>query len=723
MRVDLISATRSHSKEIHATVNGKHTACRINLNKPENIGHYTSVGEMKDLVEITCEKCKNAIAKQLIRESNKEMKMMLKAEQKQLKQDDMAMRKSGAVPSREASPIAAPPAYTPPSSDGEYIPPSMRRQQGNQPIVSPTPSVSVPISAPESSLEVPTVPTAPQIPRPAQSSNDVLSQFAIPAVPTAPQTPQPNTNDVLSQFSIPTPPTAPTLDKVDDVLAQFAVPTAPQTPQPSTNDVLSQFSVPTPPTAPTLENVDDVLSQFNVPTAPQMQSGVPSVSVPEVPEQEVPTLEPYVPSNGAPTLSEPDDILAQFAVPKQPVNAAPAAEQSASFDNLANSLFHSTAPTDEIPSVPTAPQVPSFDAQLAEPEIPSLEPVGQQPVLDDMADLSDFSASLSDEEEIIEVLPEALKETANPFEELSSEVPSLDDSLDDLMVMPSSLSEVPSAPSVPNITNVASVPEEDVFAALDDVLPDLNTVPTAPTSELPNIPELLNVPEAPSMPIPEQPLPPQMQPPQQPLPQYNMQSDVDALNGENVPTPQYQKPESNLFAVPKARKERKPGTPPPLFVGYSAEGRQVFQEYDEFGRPIPITEPVYSTPPQEPENPFVQAAKSANGLQQNAAPVLDVEDLMDAMGIENPKKNQPKPSDKPVNFTEYKMPQKTAKKQMASVPSSAVPSAQPKQEGPVSVAEAKRRKKLDKINKEFEKQLRARGLDPQTGAYVGKQKK
>ena len=41
----------------------------------------------------------------------------------------------------------------------------------------------------------------------------------------------------------------------------------------------------------------------------------------------------------------------------------------------------------------------------------------------------------------------------------------------------------------------------------------------------------------------------------------------------------------------------------------------------------------------------------------------------------------------------------------------------------LSVAEAKRRKKLEKINKEFEKQLRARGLDPQTGAYVGKQKK
>ena len=38
--------------------------------------------------------------------------------------------------------------------------------------------------------------------------------------------------------------------------------------------------------------------------------------------------------------------------------------------------------------------------------------------------------------------------------------------------------------------------------------------------------------------------------------------------------------------------------------------------------------------------------------------------------------------------------------------------------GPVSAAEAKRRKKVDKINKEFEKQLRARGIDPKTGGIM-----
>ena len=756
MHVDLISATRSRSKEIHATVNGKHTACRINLSKPENIGQYTSIGEMKDVVEITCEKCKNVIAKQLIRESNKEMKQFLKAEQKQLKQDDMEMRKNGTMPSREASPIAAPPAYKPQSSDGEYIPPSMRRQQDNQPIVSPTPPVSAPVSAPANDFEIPVVPTAPQIPRPAQSSNDVLSQFAVPSapqasqpldnvedvlsqfnVPTTPQIPRPaqSSNDVLPQFAVPSAPQVQQpLQNVDDVLSQFTVPTTPQIPRPaqSSNDVLSQFAVPSAPQASQpLDNVEDVLSQFNVPTAPQMAGSVPSISEPEVP-----TLEPYMPSNGAPTLADPEDILAQFSVPTQPSNvppvqqSVPAAGQASTFDNLANSLFDPIAPMDEIPSVPTAPQSAAFNAQLAEPEkeIPTLEPVGQSPMLDDMDDMGGFSAILPDEEEIIEVLPESLTENFDPFETPSAGVPSLDDSLDDFLVMPSSAGAAPTAPtapSVPNLSNVASAPEEDAFASLDDVFPDLNTVPTAPTAGLPDFPELTNLTEAPSMPIPEQPVPPQMQQPQQPLPQYNMQGAADALNEEDVPTPQIRKPENNLFAVPKARKQRKPGTPPPLFVGYSAEGRRVFQEYDEFGRPLPITEPVYSTPPQESENPFVQAAKgvgAAAGLPQGGTPVLDVDELMEAMGIEDPnKKKKQTVSDKPVNFTEYKMPQKTAKKQMASVPSSA--QSAPKQEGPVSVAEAKRRKKLDKINKEFEKQLRTRGLDPQTGAYVGKQKK
>jgi len=61
-------------------------------------------------------------------------------------------------------------------------------------------------------------------------------------------------------------------------------------------------------------------------------------------------------------------------------------------------------------------------------------------------------------------------------------------------------------------------------------------------------------------------------------------------------------------------------------------------------------------------------------------------------------------------FTEYKPPEKKA----APAPAPAAPKEEaPKQ--PMTKAEMKRQKKLDKINAEFEKQLKARGIDLNEG--------
>ena len=43
---------------------------------------------------------------------------------------------------------------------------------------------------------------------------------------------------------------------------------------------------------------------------------------------------------------------------------------------------------------------------------------------------------------------------------------------------------------------------------------------------------------------------------------------------------------------------------------------------------------------------------------------------------------------------------------------------EPEATGPISAAEAKRRKRTEKINRDFEKQLRARGIDPKTGGML-----
>ena len=73
MHVDLISTTKGSPKVVHATENSKKTACGINLTKPENIGQFAAAGELSDVIQITCEKCKTIIAKKLIKESNREM--------------------------------------------------------------------------------------------------------------------------------------------------------------------------------------------------------------------------------------------------------------------------------------------------------------------------------------------------------------------------------------------------------------------------------------------------------------------------------------------------------------------------------------------------------------------------------------------------------------------------------------------------------------------------
>ena len=90
-----------------------------------------------------------------------------------------------------------------------------------------------------------------------------------------------------------------------------------------------------------------------------------------------------------------------------------------------------------------------------------------------------------------------------------------------------------------------------------------------------------------------------------------------------------------------------------------------------------------------------------------------MDELMAKMGIETPAQKAENEG-KAINYMEYKIPAKK-KKKPASKPASAQKT---EPEGPISAAEAKRRKKVDKINKEFEKQLRARGIDPKTGGII-----
>lgn len=725
MHVDLITTTKGSPKIIHGTENGKKTACGINLTKPENIGQFTSTGTMSDVIQMTCEKCKTVIAKKLIREANKEMAAQLKEEQKQLKRERAASKHQ-----HEDAVAVPPPPMSTSNDSGGYIPPSMRKSMQEQqqqkpidappaapptpasipappPVAAPTPAVSAPADDVLSQFNVPTslpgmtppaptpvpapVPAAPPAPA-APAHEDVLSQFAIPAVPTAPAsapmpapTPEPapaQNDDVLSQFAIPTVPTAPPpmTPAQDDVLAQFAVPSVPPArPEPvntapaavPTDDVLAQFAIPsvpgarpvTTPKAALAADADDLLAQFSIPnpTVPTEQS-VPELNVKDAP-----------PVLGNATAQR-DDILAQFSI--NPPASAPAEDLSA---------------------------VPTVEAEIDESK-------------------SADTPILPNSDAVVEVNPVPAPNDYNPFEKPVAEVKqTAEELLDELLLMPGAGSNQPQAAQP---------------------LPDLTTVPTAAPAPAPApvIPQAAPpAAEIPVQPVPQMPVPPVMQQPVMPqgYPMPNMPQNMGYAvpqapvypqgygqippqqgypAGYPQPVPGYPAPQPNLFTPPTPAKSKEPDTPTPLFVGYGADGRQIFQTYDALGNPVPINEPVYSSPPEQSGNapmtaPNVLAAAMASG---NAAPVMDMDELMAQMGIEDPSKKKVDEG-KAINYTEYKIPDKKNKKPAAPKKPAAK---QSEPTGPVSAAEAKRRKKVDKINKEFEKQLRSRGIDPKTGGIM-----
>ena len=656
MHVDLLSTTKGSPKIIHGTENGKKTACGINLTRPENIGMFTNAGQMNDVIQLTCEKCKTVIAKKLIRESNKEMAAQLKEEQRQLKRERAASKHHHDVP--VPPPVSSGSSGNTGSSGSGYIPPSMRKamQTPQKPIEAPPPAppAPAPVSVPQpvrTQTEVPSVPTSlpgmiPPAKAPvANSAEDVLAQFAIPTVPSSlPQTPPPApvvpnipapaADDVLAQFAIPTVPSslpqtpppapvgpeipapAPIADSAEDVLAQFAIPTVPsslpQTPPPA--PVVPESPAP----VPVEDSVDDVLAQFTVPSVPSYAPKAPELSMPE------PAAAPSASAHVSGSSVNQDDILAQFAL-KQPGS-------------------HPYPADDEIPD----------DYPSAAPEISA----------DPLADLL--------------LMPKGQSSTADI------------DSLPDLTNVPSSIPEIPVVPaSLPQ----ASVPSLDI--------PQAPPAPPVPQMPVPPVPQEFTAPVLPQSGYPVPPVQGFGQVPQQ----------------NPYPTPQF-----NPFAVPTAPKQTQPDTPTPLFVGYSADGRQLFQKYDTLGNPIPINEPVYSAPPEQKDHNIAAqvAAMAANSALRGNAPVMDLDEIMATMGIQDPSKAK-KEEGKAINYTEYKIPEKKKKKPASSRPAASMPNAVP--DGPVSAAEAKRRKKVDKINKEFEKQLRSRGIDPKTGGIILDSKK
>lgn len=255
MEITLIKSVNGN--EIHGTENNKKTGCGINLTKPENIGRYIPNGVMTDLIDMNCEKCREVLAKKMIKADKKERARILREEK--------MLEKRGII-DENIVPLGGTSAKITGSSENSlnYSSPAQTYQK----------STAASVSAPINTVNSVNTPISPTSNNNSVQHDDIMSQFAIPS-PNAQQpvhTPSNSekTDDVLSQFAIPSPNKAvndtppetskPIASNIDEALAQFAIPV----PQMNNFKVESNIQNPAPQNNTSID-MNDTLAQFAIP--------------------------------------------------------------------------------------------------------------------------------------------------------------------------------------------------------------------------------------------------------------------------------------------------------------------------------------------------------------------------------------------------------------------------------------------------------------------------
>ncbi|MDE6520610.1 MAG: hypothetical protein K2K91_09210, partial [Ruminococcus sp.] len=235
MKITLVTA--SFNDLVHGTFNDKKTGCGINLLKPDTASRFHRGSDMTYLGEITCEKCKAKIAKEMIKADSKEMKALLKEEKLRAKRglEDEGLVNLSELEQRPVSRYVEPrkPSNPPPVNDVQT------NQNNNTYTNSPAPqNESVPPVA-------------------ETQEDDFLKQFSI----QKPETPQfeeekPQEDDFLKQFTIQKPETSQFEEEKpqeDDFLSQFSISPEPQ----------NEYQPETPVQPPVIDDISDAISAMN----------------------------------------------------------------------------------------------------------------------------------------------------------------------------------------------------------------------------------------------------------------------------------------------------------------------------------------------------------------------------------------------------------------------------------------------------------------------------
>ena len=377
--MDITLVTTSFNDEVHGSENERKTGCGINLLRPENVTRYRRSGTMTDLKDITCEKCKAALAKKIIRADKKEMDRLIKEERLRAKKgivDDgiVPLGNTTAKITRDPAEEARKAVAEREAAEAKAAAEKARREAAEA-ARREAEEEAARLAAEEA--EAQRLANRPNITGTNVPMDDSLAQFAINVPKEEPEPQSVPQDDFLAQFAIqkPAEDETPAPVPADDFLAQFAVNANGQ------QNVQQAAPVNTPEPVVDIADEDDIMKMFAVnngqtsaPAAEEQQiidvgSGDYS-SAPSAPEKREPEVD-------LSTVSEWDMVANQiFGYEYGQQNARqPVSDEMEELPIPGAPVENSYAP--ETPAVPEIEDIPAPEsaAPAIESEVPQFDEI------------------------------------------------------------------------------------------------------------------------------------------------------------------------------------------------------------------------------------------------------------------------------------------------------------------------------------------------------------
>lgn len=652
--MDILLVTSSFNDEIHGSDDKKKTGCGISLIKPENISRYRIGGVMTDLKEISCDKCKERLAKKIIRSDKKEMSKLLKEERARAKR---GIEDEGIVPlGNTTAKITRSPEQI--RREEEAKAEAARKEVEAQKRAEEEAAKK----AAEEEAARNAAAAQKNIPGTGVAIDNSLAQFAINVPKEEEPAPEPVQDDFLAQFAIQKPEEdaveePETADVQDDFLAQFAIPTPQQDEYSDAEEDGSHYGYED--SSDTYDNDSSVINVsedelLNVADEPETQpveeptpafdansdwdfvanqifgfEGVESSEPDPVPtemeELPIPGVQTAAPQNNAPEIADVkpevpglDDIVPPVLDDIVPPALEDIAPRHVSENISAPVLEEMTAPAHEEPAAPIHENItaPVLD-DLVIPEVPVLgsvkapapaaaeqeEPQPEAPVkITDINDLADLEIPEVPTLNSISSVAQPVTETAAaPVETIEDIIENTENNIEDIVedideeTVSEIIEEIPDIPEIPAVEES----EEDIeeIAAEEEPVESENITEESAEPVAPVIPEEPVIPVAPIQTEPVQPVTPVA--PVQPV----------------APVAPAAMQQPQVISVPQ-------------FAGYDPTGQPIYTYvqmqmtgYDQNGQPIFIPLPGQQPPvppPSAPQRRPMMGMSSTMGGQMGA---------------------------------------------------------------------------------------------------------